>query len=105
MIRAIIFDLDGTLVKTEMLKARSYARAVRNLCPAAITETHVLEDCPAGVSAALGAGMWCIAVAAPCTRESLHAEHFMEAQWIVDDPSRVARVVEQMMDERKTDMR
>ena len=33
MIRAMIFDLDGTLVQTERLKALSYARAAVELCP------------------------------------------------------------------------
>jgi beta-phosphoglucomutase len=33
VIRAIIFDLDGTLVQTEALKAISYARAARQLKP------------------------------------------------------------------------
>ncbi|MFL5666174.1 MAG: HAD family hydrolase [Ktedonobacteraceae bacterium] len=33
MIRAVIFDLDGTLVETEELKARSYARAAVELRP------------------------------------------------------------------------
>lgn len=33
MIKAVAFDMDGTLVRTEMLKARSYARAVREMCP------------------------------------------------------------------------
>jgi phosphoglycolate phosphatase-like HAD superfamily hydrolase len=31
MIKAIIFDLDGTLVQTEKLKAHSYAVAVQRL--------------------------------------------------------------------------
>ena len=30
MIRAFVFDLDGTLVETEELKAHSYARAATN---------------------------------------------------------------------------
>ncbi len=38
MIRAMIFDLDGTLVQTERLKALSYARAAIELCPFALTE-------------------------------------------------------------------
>ncbi|MCD4687090.1 MAG: HAD family phosphatase [Anaerolineae bacterium] len=42
MIRAMIFDLDGTLVQTERLKALSYARAAIKLCPDAITEQAVL---------------------------------------------------------------
>ena len=33
MIRAFVFDLDGTLVETEELKALSYARAARELRP------------------------------------------------------------------------
>ncbi len=43
MIRAMIFDLDGTLVKTERLKAISYAQAAIELCPAEITESKALE--------------------------------------------------------------
>jgi beta-phosphoglucomutase-like phosphatase (HAD superfamily) len=33
MIKAMIFDLDGTLVQTEKLKALSYAKAAVALCP------------------------------------------------------------------------
>ena len=33
MIRAFVFDLDGTLVETEKLKALSYARAATELHP------------------------------------------------------------------------
>jgi HAD superfamily hydrolase (TIGR01509 family) len=43
MIRAVIFDLDGTLVQTERLKALSYARAVAALRPGAFTEQDVVE--------------------------------------------------------------
>lgn len=43
MIRAMIFDLDGTLVQTERLKAISYARAAIQLRPNDITETEVIE--------------------------------------------------------------
>jgi beta-phosphoglucomutase len=43
MIRAMIFDLDGTLVQTEKLKALSYARAVVELCPHQIREAQVIE--------------------------------------------------------------
>jgi len=42
MIRAMIFDLDGTLVETERLKALSYARAVAELRPGAFTEQDVV---------------------------------------------------------------
>ena len=43
MIEAIIFDLDGTLVQTESLKAISYARAARQLCSNSLTEEVVIE--------------------------------------------------------------
>ena len=43
MIEAIIFDLDGTLVQTEALKALSYARAARQLCSNSLTEEVVIE--------------------------------------------------------------
>ena len=43
MIRAMIFDLDGTLVQTEKLKALSYAKAAIDLCPHDLSETEVIE--------------------------------------------------------------
>ncbi len=43
MIRAMIFDLDGTLVQTERLKSLSYAHAAVELCPHTITEEEVIE--------------------------------------------------------------
>lgn len=43
MIRAMIFDLDGTLVQTERLKALSYARAAGELCPHGLSEAEVVE--------------------------------------------------------------
>ena len=39
----MIFDLDGTLVQTEKLKALSYAKASVELCPYTISEDDVLE--------------------------------------------------------------
>jgi beta-phosphoglucomutase len=43
VIRAIVFDLDGTLVQTEALKAISYARAAEQLKPG-ITEDAVVKQ-------------------------------------------------------------
>lgn len=43
MIRAMLFDLDGTLVKTEWLKSLSYARAVQTLSPKPVAEQQVQE--------------------------------------------------------------
>lgn len=42
-IRAFVFDLDGTLVQTEKLKALSYARATVELCPFTVQEEEALE--------------------------------------------------------------
>ena len=42
-VRALLFDLDGTLVQTEKLKALSYAKAVIELCPQEIQEAQVVE--------------------------------------------------------------
>lgn len=39
---AAIFDLDGTLVQTEALKALSYARAAEDLCPDTVREKDVV---------------------------------------------------------------
>jgi beta-phosphoglucomutase-like phosphatase (HAD superfamily) len=41
MIKAIIFDLDGTLVQTEKLKAESYARAAVELSGGSLSENKV----------------------------------------------------------------
>jgi HAD superfamily hydrolase (TIGR01509 family) len=43
MICAVLFDLDGTLVQTEELKARSYAEAARTLSPA-VDEAAVVAE-------------------------------------------------------------
>ena len=44
MIKAIIFDLDGTLVQTEILKAESYAQAIQNLTNGTVSQEMVLES-------------------------------------------------------------
>lgn len=43
MIQAVIFDLDGTLVQTERLKADSYARAAVTLQPDRLNEREIVE--------------------------------------------------------------
>ena len=43
MIKAIIFDLDGTLIQTEVLKATSYAKAIRFLTKGQASENSVLD--------------------------------------------------------------
>lgn len=43
MISAVIFDLDGTLIETEQLKAESYARAAVQLKPGKFTEAEAIQ--------------------------------------------------------------
>ncbi len=43
MIKAVIFDLDGTLVQTEILKAKSYAEAAMQLSNDSLTEAELIE--------------------------------------------------------------
>lgn len=44
MIKAIIFDLDGTLVQTEIVKAHSYAKAVVSISNNRISENEVIQN-------------------------------------------------------------
>lgn len=43
MIRAFVFDLNGTILKTDQLKAESYAKAVAELCGDGVSEREVLD--------------------------------------------------------------
>jgi beta-phosphoglucomutase len=61
----------------------------------------VIEDSPSGVEAALSAGMWCIAVTTPFTRQHLHEQKRLEEQWIVDDPQELPDVVDKIIAERQ----
>ena len=61
----------------------------------------VIEDSPSGVKAALAAGMWCIAVTTPFTRQAIHTERLLDERWIVDDPDTLTTVVQQMVTEQE----
>ena len=52
----------------------------------------VVEDSPAGVKAALAAGMAVIAVSTPFTRQRLHESGLLPEALIVDEPERVTAV-------------
>ena len=65
-----------------------------------VSQCLVIEDSPAGVQAALKAGMWCIAVTTPFTRKAMHAENLLEEGWIVDDPGELLPVVGKMIEAR-----
>lgn len=59
----------------------------------------VIEDSPSGVKAAVSAGMHCIAVATPFTRQQLHASQVLDAKWIVDEPSQLLEIVRRKYDD------
>lgn len=43
MIKAVIFDMDGTLIQTEVLKAHSYAKAIHQLSSKSVSEQQVMD--------------------------------------------------------------
>jgi HAD superfamily hydrolase (TIGR01509 family) len=60
MINAVIFDLDGTLVETEQLKAESYARAAIHLRPGVFSQAEAMaafEDFVGGSREDVSKGM------------------------------------------------
>ena len=63
----------------------------------------VIEDSPAGVQAALAAGMWCIAVTTPFTKTAIHKQKLLDERWVVDEGDKLLMVVQDMLAEREND--
>ncbi|MBW6463234.1 MAG: HAD family phosphatase [Firmicutes bacterium] len=62
-------------------------------------ECIVIEDSPAGVTAAREAGMAYLAVSTEFTRNRLHADQYIDEKWIVDEPSRLKQQFMQLIAE------
>jgi beta-phosphoglucomutase-like phosphatase (HAD superfamily) len=63
----------------------------------------VIEDSPAGVQAALAAGMCCIAVTTPFTKTAIHKQKLLDERWVVDEGDKLLMVVQDMLAEREND--
>jgi len=66
------------------------------------SECLVIEDSPAGVTAALSAGMHVVAVSTPFTRAGLHKGDLLPDGHIVDDPADLVHVVEHVVSQHAT---
>jgi beta-phosphoglucomutase-like phosphatase (HAD superfamily) len=62
-------------------------------------QSLVIEDSPSGVEAALAAGLHCIAVTTPFTRQKLREQNLLEERWIVDDPDVLPDLVRQLIEQ------
>ena len=58
-----------------------------------------IEDSVSGIKAALAAGCACIAVTSDYTREAVHASGVIDAQWIVDDLTKLEAVAAPLLTE------
>jgi len=57
----------------------------------------VIEDSPAGIEAALAAGMEVIAVTTPFTRERVRQAGLLPPEQVVDDPARLMGAVDRVV--------
>jgi beta-phosphoglucomutase len=75
MIRAIMFDLDGTLVQSEKLKAQSYAIAAQRLLGSAEPDARAVETYREIVGAERH-------IASKLVMEQLDLESYLKRRWL-----------------------
>jgi HAD superfamily hydrolase (TIGR01509 family) len=68
-------------------------------------ECVAIEDSTPGIRAALGAGMWCIAIATQFTRDNVHKSGLLDERWIVDDPTKIKSVARAFIEEKEATAR
>lgn len=78
-------------------------RLVTDALGVAPADSLAIEDSPAGIGAALAAGVACIAVTTDFTRERVHEavrDGLIDRRWVVDEPSALPEVVRALLEER-----
>ncbi|MGF1472876.1 MAG: HAD family hydrolase [Rubrobacteraceae bacterium] len=61
-------------------------------------EFLVIEDSPAGIEAALAAGMAAVAITTKLTRPKFRGSQLLDTRWVVEDPNEVLDVVHQRIE-------
>ena len=95
-------ELDVVLTREDVERAKPdpeiYLLAARKL-DVPPGECMAVEDSPAGVSAAVGAGMNVIAVATPFTIAGIHSSEVLEHAWVVHKPEELPGVLTRRIEE------
>jgi beta-phosphoglucomutase-like phosphatase (HAD superfamily) len=100
MIQAMIFDFVASRDDVEQGKPdpEIYLLVAQELAIAP-EACLVIEDSPSGVETALAAGMHCLAVTTPFTKEAIHTLNLLPASPIVDEPDQLTSAAAQIIEQ------